>query len=201
MLYSFACRKSWWPEWAQSFDHLLLDSGAYSELNPKNPRVDLGEYVEWVQQWPWADAWAGLDDIRGDWRRSLDNYKRGGFPTFHPGSDPDDLLPELVAMARERGGWIGVGLEPPRTGKERLVRNTLDRIPDELHVHGWALGMYAHLALDSTDSTTPLRGAMALRKRCGLDFLTFGEALEIEMKRLLRRKRKPQAQSDQLELA
>lgn len=66
-----------------SFSRLLIDSGAYSELTGK-AKVDLGRYREWSQRWQGhADAVAGLDDISGDWRRSLRNYAEipWGFPT------------------------------------------------------------------------------------------------------------------------
>ena len=33
----------------------------------------------------------------------------GGFPTIHD-TDPEELLPDLIDIARERGGWIGVGV-------------------------------------------------------------------------------------------
>lgn len=171
--------------YAKTFRPLLLDSGAYSELN-SGKKVDLTEYVEWVEQFPHAIAWAGLDDISGDWRRSLRNYKAGGFPTFHD-TDPEELLDDLIPLARERGGWIGIGLKPPRSGREEFLRRTFDRIPDDLHVHGWALGRYAHLErLDSMDSTHAWIEWQKIRNKLG-PWLTSAEAMELAVKKVRRR--------------
>lgn len=190
VLISFAATKPWLEKgWPESFGPLLLDSGAFSELQNPDYKVDLAAYVEWVARFPWAAAWAGLDDIRGDWRRSMRNYEAGGFPTFHD-TDPPDLLDDLVPMARERGGWIGLGLTPPRAGREDWMRRTLDRLPDDLHVHGWACGLYAHLErLDSVDSTNWFRDVKYLRDAALTAHLTVGECLEIIVKRYQRRGR------------
>jgi hypothetical protein len=78
-----------------------------------------------------------------------------------------------------------LGLLPPRTGKEKWVRTVCDRIPDDLHVHGWALREYTHVRrLDSVDSTNWWRDAMAYRK--DYPWLTYGECLEIVVKRYQR---------------
>ena len=190
VLMSFAVWKGhkWLSQWLPSFERLLIDSGAFSELN-SGVRVDLVEYVEWAETLPWCDAWAGLDDISGDWKRSLKNYEAGGFPTFHD-TDPEDLLDDLIPLARENGGWLGIGLKPPRSGREAFLRRTLDRIPDDLHVHGWALGSFTHLArLDSVDSTCWWRDAMRYRQM--IPWLTYGEALEIMVKKYQRFERLP----------
>lgn len=188
VLLSFACWADWQFRYQASYRRILIDSGAYSELN-SGKAVDLGAYAEWAQQWTGhADAIAGLDDIRGDWRRSLANYERFplGFPTFHD-SDPPELLDDLIPIARERGQWIGLGLMPPRDGKERWVRDACSRIPDDLHVHGWALRKYTHVRrLDSVDSTNWWRDAMKLRTMPDLAHLTYGECLEIVVKRYQR---------------
>jgi len=107
VLVSFASWQKFKPltEWMPSYDRLLIDSGAYSELN-SGTRVVLSEYISWAKGIHWADAYAGLDDIGGDWRRSLKNYESGGFPTFHD-TDPPELLDELIALSRERGCWLG----------------------------------------------------------------------------------------------
>jgi len=184
VLLSFASAggSRWHDEYLPSYDRVLLDSGAYSELTT-GVRIDLDRYVDWVQKFPWVDAWAGLDDITGDWHRSLQNYEKGGFPTIHD-TDPIALLNDLIPMARERGGWIGVGLKPPRERKEGVVRDLLDRMPHDLHVHGWALGRYAHLGrLDSVDSTNWFRDAWKLRTMPALHHLTEAETLEIVVKR------------------
>jgi hypothetical protein len=184
VLVSFASWQKFKPltQWMPSFDEVLVDSGAYSEMN-SGVVVDLDEYLGWVEAIPWATNWAGLDDINGNWKRSLKNYERGGFPTIHD-TDPPELLDDLIPIARAAGNWIGIGLSPPRQGKERFVRDTIERIPDDLHIHGWALGMYTHLALDSIDSTHWWREAMKYRD--ALPWLTYGEALEISVKKAQR---------------
>lgn len=172
----------------QSFSRLLIDSGAFSEFST-GKKVDLSAYADWAQAWlPHADAVAGLDNIAGDWRQSVANYVAfpKGFPTFHE-SDPPELLDDLVALAQERKQWLGVGLLPPRAGKERFVRETLERIPDGIHVHGWAMRAYTHCRrLDSVDSTNWWRDAMDLRKTSELRHLTYGECLDIIVKRYQR---------------
>jgi hypothetical protein len=189
VLLSYALWAPWLDKgYQQSFSRLLIDSGAFSEFS-SGKKVDLSAYADWADSLkPHADAIAGLDDISGDWRRSMANYAAfpGGFPTFHE-TDPSELLPDLIAMARERKQWIGVGLLPPRKGKESWVRRTLDRIPEGLHVHGWAMREYTHVRrLDSVDSTNWWRDAMKLRTLPDTSHLTYGECLEIVVKRYQR---------------
>jgi hypothetical protein len=189
VLLSFASWAPWLDRYQQSFRRILIDSGAFSELR-SGVKVDVGEYGEWVGRWAGhADAVAGLDDISGDWKRSLANYEKvpGTFPTFHD-SDPPPLLDDLIALARTRGGWLGLGLLPPREGKERWVRDACARIPADIHVHGWALRLYTHVRrLDSVDSTNWWRDGMMIRQK--LPWLTYGEALEIVVKRYQRETR------------
>lgn len=187
VLLSFAIYTPWMDRYQQSFGRILIDSGAFSELN-SGTKVDLQEYAEWSQQWELtADAIAGLDDISGDWRRSLANYEACGFPTFHD-TDPPELLDDLIPIARDRGGWIGIGLKPPREHKEQWVRRACDRIPDDLHVHGWALRAYTMVRrLDSVDSTNWWRDGMGVRSK--LPWLTYGEALDLVMLRYEREQR------------
>lgn len=200
-----------WAPWlgngyVQSFGPLLLDSGAFSELSG-NAKVDLQAYLAWVNEFDGqADAYAGLDDIGGDWRRSLKNYEAGGFPTFHD-TDPPELLDDLLDIAKHRGGWIGIGLLPPRRGKGHFIRKTLDRIPEGFHVHGWALREYTYFRrLDSVDSTNWWRSAMELRARSryALTWLTYGECLDLQIKRIVRQTRTggptPDVHKEQLEL-
>ena len=203
VLLSFASWSPWLRRYCQTFERILLDSGAFSELN-SGAKIDLAAYIDWVAGFAaQIDAYAGLDDIGGDWRRSLKNYEAGGFPTFHD-TDPLELLDDLVAMALERGGWLGIGLKPPRHGKHRFVRETLERIPDGIHVHGWALRAYTcYRRLDSVDSTNWWRSAMQLRHRdhFGLTWLTYGECLDIQIKRVEREARAmPRKNPEQLEL-
>lgn len=188
VLLSYACYSPWLDRYQPSFRRTLIDSGAFSELTG-SAKVDIHKYAEWAERWRGhADAVAGLDDIAGNWRRGLDNIEKMpkglGFPTMHE-TDPIEILPDLISIARERGRWIGLGLLPPRSGKERWVRDMCDRIPDDLHVHGWAMREYTHVRrLDSVDSTNWWRDAMAYRK--DYPWLTYGECLEIVVKRYKR---------------
>jgi hypothetical protein len=191
VLLSFACWAPWLDSYQHSFSRLLIDSGAYSEMTT-GKKVDGAAYKDWCQRWePHADAAAGLDDISGDWRRSLSNYEKfGGFPTIHD-TDPPELLKDLIPIARERGKWLGIGLKPPREGKEDFVRAVCDQIPDDIHVHGWALRRYTNVRrLDSVDSTNWWRDALDLRMLKDLQHLTYGECLEIIVKRYQRWERK-----------
>ncbi len=186
VLLSYAVYSDWMGKgYQQSFARILIDSGAYSEFS-SGTKIDLAAYADWAQRWDGhADAIAGLDDIAGDWRRSMRNYEAFpmGFPTFHE-SDPPELLDDLIAMGRP---WIGLGLLPPRDGKERWVRAALDRIPPDVHVHGWALRRYTHCRrLDSVDSTNWWRDAMKLRTLPDTAHLTYGECLAIVVKRYQR---------------
>lgn len=189
VLLSYAFYPAWMDKgYVQSFRRVLIDSGAFSELN-SGTKIDLETYADWSLRWVGqVDAAAGLDDISGDWRRSMKNYEAFplGFPTFHE-ADPPELLSDLVEMATERGQWLGLGLMPPRDGKEGWVRSTLDRIPDGIHVHGWAMRRYTHCRrLDSVDSTNWWRDAMKLRTLSELAHLTYGECLSIVVKRYQR---------------
>lgn len=197
VLFSYALfPKHAWKGYLQSFARVLIDSGAFSVMN-SGKRVDVAAYAEWSRPWiEEADAIAGLDDIEGDWRKSLKNYEAQpwAFPTFHD-SDPAELLEDLVAMARERSGWIGVGVVPPRHGKAAWITETLNRIPADLHVHGWALGAYSGLrafrqrASVSFDSTNWWQDAMAIRTLPDCAHLHYGECLDIVVKRYQREAR------------
>lgn len=189
VLLSFAVCAPWIDKYQTTFERLLIDSGAYSELN-SGKKVDGYKYKDWAERWHWADAVAGLDDINGNWRRSLRNYEQyGGFPTIHD-TDPPELLDDLIPMAQERGGWLGIGLKPPRQGKEGFVQSVLDRVPPDIHVHGWALRAYTHLPrLDSVDSTNWWRDSLDLQSMALCKHLTPAETLEIVVKRYKRWKR------------
>jgi hypothetical protein len=188
VLLSYASYDPWLDRYQSAFSRLLIDSGAFSELN-SGKKVDLDAYMAWADRWHGhADAVAGLDDISGDWRRSLKNYEAfpEGFPTIHD-TDPPKLLDDLVCLALRRKHWLGIGLKPPREGKERFVRWVCDNVPESIHVHGWALRAYTHVRrLDSVDSTNWWRDAMKLRTIPDLAHLTYGECLEIVVKRYQR---------------
>jgi len=93
-------------------------------------------------------------------------------------------------MARERGGWIGLGLTLPRQRKEHFLRSALERIPDDLVVHGWACGGYSHLNFDSVDSTNWFMDVKYILDGAHTRHLTVGEALEIIVKRYQRASRR-----------
>jgi hypothetical protein len=202
VLVSFAQWRKCIAEHIHTFRRVLVDSGAFSELTGK-AKVDVAEYREWSEPWRMtADAIAGLDDIRGDWRRSLKNYEQipWGFPTIHD-TDPPELLSDLVSLARERGNWLGIGIKPPREGKERFVRWACDHIPDGIHIHGWALRRYTYIRrLDSVDSTNWMHQMIELKSLRQLEHLTTGECLEIIVKRYQRWRRVIQDEVPQGEL-
>jgi hypothetical protein len=189
VLLSFGLYDPFLDKFQHTFKRLLIDSGAYSVLNSGNT-IDIAAYADWSLRWDGhADAVAGLDDIAGDWRQSLRNYEAmpNGFPTIHD-SDPPELLKDLIPLARERGNWIGIGLVPPREGKERFVRWACDNIPDDMHIHGWALRAYTKVRrIDSVDSTNWWRDAFKVRR--DFPWLTYGESLEIIVKRYQRESR------------
>jgi hypothetical protein len=193
VLLSYAYYGDWLDKgYQQSFSHVLIDSGAFSELNT-GLKIDIYAYKDWCVQWSdRADAIAGLDDISGDWRKSLRNYEifPNGFPTFHE-TDPPELLHDLAELAIERKQWLGIGLLPPRTGKEKFIRSCLDQLPTEkLHIHGWALREYIRLnGLSSVDSTNWWRDAMRLKTLPYLKHLHYGECLDIVVKRYQRESR------------
>ena len=192
VLMSYVCYSDFMKKgYIQSFGRLLIDSGAFSEFNT-GKKIDLDEYADWVVPFvDMADAIAGLDDIGGDWRRSLKNYQKFelGFPTFHE-TDPPELLNDIIEIAKHRKQWIGIGLVPPRTGKDFFVKSVLDKIPEGIHVHGWALREYTRFPrIDSVDSTNWFRDAMDLRTSKITNHLTYAECIEIVVKRYKRWKR------------
>lgn len=191
VLLSFAIFSDWLYRYQQTFDKILIDSGAYSELN-SGKKIDIEMYKDWSLQWHnKAVAIAGLDDIRGDYKKSLSNYNKipWSFPTWHD-TDPLEVIPDLVAIAKERKTWLGIGLLPPRQNKEKIIRQALELIPENIHLHGWALRAYSHISrFNSMDSTNWWRDAMGLRTLNQLKHLTYGECLEIVVKRYKRENR------------
>lgn len=186
VLLSFPLWSSYLESYQCTFGRILIDSGAYSVMNT-GKTVDVLAYRDWSQRWrETADAIAGLDDISGDWRQSLRNYEavEWSFPTIHD-TDPPELLDDLIAICIERKCWLGVGLMPPRETKERFLRDVFERIPENVHVHGWALRAYTKLRrIDSVDSTNWFRDAMKYRSQ--LPWITYAEALELVTKRYKR---------------
>jgi hypothetical protein len=188
VLFSFACYSPWIDSYQQSFGKLLIDSGAYSEFT-SGKKVCIDSYADWSCRWKeHAEAIAGVDDIAGDWRKSMRNYNAVPytFPTIHD-SDPPELLKDLVDMCTERKTWLGLGLTLPRQGKENFVRWVCDNVPKQIHIHGWACRAYTKVRrLDSVDSTNWWRDAFALRVKNELSHLTYAECLEIIVKRYKR---------------
>lgn len=188
VLLSYASYSPWLGDYVPSFSRLLIDWGGYTELTT-GKQIDVAAFKDWSEQWmPHADAIAGCDDIRGDWRKSMKNYQLipWTFPTMHD-SDPWELLPELCQLAQERRTWLGIGLVPPREGKESFVRRVCESVPEDLHVHGWALRRYTHVRrLDSVDSTNWHRDMMKVRINPETKHLTPAECLEIVVKRYQR---------------
>jgi hypothetical protein len=136
-------------------------------------------------------AWTTFPGIG---KRPLANYEAVplGFPTYHE-TDPPELLDDLTPMARERSGWLGLGMLPAtraRRAGEGWLGDALGRIPDDIHVHLWAgRGYTHHRRIDSVDSTNWWRDAMKLRTIGDLAHLTYGECLAIVVKRYQRETR------------
>jgi hypothetical protein len=197
VLVSFTCWSDFLRSYVPSFRRLLLDSGAYSVYN-SGKSVDVLEYIDWVQKFEGIDAFAGLDDISGDYKKSLKNYKHGGFPTFHD-TDPPGLLADLIDIAKERDGWIGIGLTDPRHKKDRFLKETIEQIPEDLHVHGWGLRRYRKSQkMDSFDSTSWWRDFSDIKK--ALPWLTPAECVDIVVKRERREVIKYDPGADQMML-
>lgn len=186
VLLSYASFNNWLWQYQPTFKQVLIDSGAFTEMST-GKKVVVSAFGDWAQVWRGhAVAIAGVDDIRGDWKQSMANYQAlpWTFPTVHD-SDPPELLAELVAMAQERKTWLGIGLVPPREGKETFVRWVCDNVPEGIHLHGWALRRYTHVRrLNSVDSTNWWRDAMKLRQK--LPWLTYGECLDLMIRKYQR---------------
>lgn len=200
VLLSFALFKPWLWQYQPTFERVLIDSGAFSVLQGGD-EIDIEAFKDFGELWrEHAEAIAGIDDIRGDFKKSMANYQaiEFAFPTWHD-SDPPEALPELIAMAQERKTWLGIGLLPPRHGKEKVIRAALEQIPDNIHVHGWALRAYTHIRrIDSVDSTNWWRDAMKLRQ--SLPWLTYGECLDLMVRKYQRWNRTIRETSSQIEL-
>lgn len=188
-LISFWAWRKWLDDYIPTSSSLLIDSGAFSELN-SGVSIDPDEYEEWARRYPFAVAHAALDSIHGDTERTLRNAEKFGFPTFHE-ADPIEALPEFIELARKRNGWLGIGMTPPRNGKAEWLRSVCERLPDDLHVHGWALVAYwdREPRLNSVDSTTWWRVAMRIKGRTELSHLTMAECVEIQVKKYARMRR------------
>lgn len=207
VLLSFTTWAPWLSKgYVSSFDRLLLDSGAFSALN-SGQIVDNSRYREWVEAFAptpggYVNAFASLDSIDGDYRKSIKHLDEfpGSFPTFHPGSDPPELVDDLIPYAEaSHGKFMGIGVVPGRHGSRHgwhsEIADVLEKIPAHIHVHGWALRIYSYFPrIDSSDSTTWWQDAQAIRKQ--VPWLSFGEALDIAILRIERTGRHTAPKSD-----
>ncbi len=187
----------YWP----SASELMIDSGAFSEINT-GVAVDIDAYKGFVMTFaPQGIPCAGLDDIGGDGARSMRNYQHaGGFPTIHDADDQGDgFLSELVAYAQEWGqGWIGVGMTPGIRGRlgpwVREVTERIKALDPTLHIHGWAARAHYNSPdgrlLDSTDSTNWLLDRQKVMAAPETRHLTPAEALDIVVLRYKRERRR-----------
>lgn len=199
VLVSFACRAAWQARYIPSFGRLLIDSGAYTAFN-SGKDVSLPGFIEYAEIYRhMADHVAALDDIAGDWRKGLANWDQAPwmFPTIHD-SDPDQALDAILERlqdprrARIRIGqaqWIGIGMVPPRRSRTWL-RRVLERIPEGVHVHGFALRGYIQDITNARGrdfSVDSLNWWLDARQVLGVfPYLTPAEAIEIVVKRYKR---------------
>jgi hypothetical protein len=201
VLLSFAldARAKWLQRYIPTFDRVVVDSGAYSEMS-SGKRVDLDAYGAWLDDFaPKADAAAALDDIRGDWKRSLANWDQQPhtFPSLHD-SDPPEYIDAVLERLQDSGRarlrdtdrqWVGIGLVPPRRNHAFVLR-MLRVIPQGVHVHCFALRTIAPEVLAvrgpdvSFDSTNWLLDARAPAQ--AFPWLTPAECVEIIVKRYQR---------------
>jgi len=207
VLISFAKWGPWLDDYQASFERVLIDSGAFSVIN-SGKAIEVEKYAEWAERWrDRADAIAGLDDIAGDWRQGLKNYAAMpdgiGFPTFHD-ADPWDILPDLCAIGRERGGWIGLGMQPSqRHARHQWVAAAVSAVrasDPALNIHVWAGRRFGEVAWDSTDSTDWFRDAWHIKRGPLTKHLTHAECVEIVVKRYRRERRELLTESGQGEL-
>lgn len=177
----------WLLDYLKSFKNVLIDSGAFSVMN-SGKTLCVDSYASWaedIKQRCNVVAIASLDDIKGNWELTYEHWRRYPwmFPTYHD-SDPPEFLDIILSHSPS---WLGLGMVPPRSNKTWL-RDTLERIPKGVHVHGWALGSYSHLQrLDSVDSTGWFFDVRKLKDSHLTRHLTTHEQLEIVVKRYKRR--------------
>lgn len=191
--FPIASSQTWLDRYLPSFDRVLVDSGAFSELN-SGQAVDLDAYAKWSQEmlaFPNVDAAACLDDIRGDWKRGLDNWEAlpWTFPVYHD-SDPPEALDAILEREPE---WLGLGMMPPRKGA-RWLGETLAILRERaplIHVHGFALRRYIgslmrHRGTISADSTNWFLDVRAMLANNLTAHLTPAECLDVIVKRYRR---------------
>jgi hypothetical protein len=83
---------------------LLLDCGAYSAMTRKI-NIDGHAYRDWYQKFEHiADAYAGIDDIDGDWKKSWANYNEFGTARGQGEVDTQRLRPNSQGLSCPRLG-------------------------------------------------------------------------------------------------
>lgn len=204
VLLSYPLYSKWMDGYLASYDRVLVDSGAFSELN-SGVSVDLDGYAEFSKSMlsvPHVDACACLDDIRGDWRRGLRNWESmpWTFPVFHD-SDPPEALEAILERVFDDGRprWIGLGMVPPRRSADWLDQtlSTLEKRAPGLHVHGFALRGHLDRLLKhrgrsvSVDSVNWILDVRKILDSPLTRHLTPAEALDIIVKRYRRDGRQP----------
>lgn len=169
-----------------AFARLLINAG----IREDGKRVDLSEYEEWAGTWgEHTDAVAGLWDENR--KRALKNYSKfaRGFPTFSM-MDPPEMLKDLIDIARERQGWIGLRIDTTdaEEGIEDWLRETLKHVPEGFHVHCWGRPKYSNIRrIDSFDTSLWVKTHMAIHQQ--MPFLTPAEAMEVAIKKIIRQRR------------
>jgi len=195
VLESFAIR--WKPYWRyrRSFAGLMLDSGAFSEINSgKSISVDAyGEYA--AKHDGDYELVVNLDDIGGDLKRSQANERRlrevyglDPMPVFHQG-EPWSVLSEYC----DRSGYVGLGFQRPLNGREQRrgwLEKCFAEVPAGHQLHGFAMtGYMGAFPFASVDSTTWIRDYLGIahgdNARIGAlaRFLTPLEIMEVVVKR------------------
>lgn len=185
VLLSYALQSKSAMSFFHAYQRILIDSGAFTEFKT-GKKVDLSRYIDWVTPLlPNVDAAAGLDNIQGNWKQSLKNYERFGFPTMHL-TDPPELLDDLLPIAKERWGWLGIGgVAAQRRDYTGWIQDTLSRVPDDIHVHVWGAYSYSHIRrVDSFDTAFYIRDYLIFNAQ--VPFLTPQEALAVTLKRIRR---------------
>lgn len=179
----FTFKKEDYTEWHKKHKlenrDLFLDSGAYSAFN-SGVKIDLDDYIKYVQKHKDATTIYATLDVIGDWKATKKNTEymesKGlkPLPVFHYKSPLD----ELKRMC-SKYDYIALGGLVPLKTNTKLLRLWLDTcfkvIYEEtmkkgkplLKVHGFGLtnfSIWRDYPFYSVDSTTWLTGAIFARR-------------------------------------
>ena len=195
VLESFAIHwKSYW-QYRRSFAGLMLDSGAFTEVNSGIP-VNVDDYGAYAAKHnDDYELVVNLDDIGGDVdlsqaneRRLRERYGLDPMPVFHQG-EPMSVLAEYCA----RADYIGLGFKRPLLNADHRtawVEQCFAAVPSGQKVHGFAMtGYMERFPFTSVDSTTWIRDYMGVAHGANgqigdlARFLTPAEIFEIIMKK------------------